>query len=314
MKAKVLNGTEIQNRIFEEIKYEIQNLDEREKCLPGIAFVAYTGHQPLMKYTILLHERAARELGFNVIVETISHNAHEEDLISVVEGLNNRTDIHAIVLLQPVPKHINALNIIERIDRNKEVEGFHPRNVIDTQTKGLFQTEYPMCLPVSLMELFHHFDIKTGEGKNWIFVSDQDFISDKFRSLILRTSAAQVVPEGCASYFVNSENKRLEHYCKQADFLFVISERPEFLNPDWIKRDACIIDIYSNLVNEVPGKKNPEVMIPIIRGGVNTQACMEIAGAIAPCPGGLMPVLLAVLFRNALHAFKIQEQMSIEYH
>lgn len=304
METKILNGAPYRDAVFSEIKNEITAIKEKKGKTPGIAFVAFTGHLPLMKYTIGLHDQAARLLGFDVTIETVPHNAGEEDMLKLIDRLNSTDTVHAVVLLQPVPKHVNALRIIERIDRNKEVEGFHPLNVIDTLIKGIYNTRYPMCLPAALFELFRHAGIKVKKGQEFVFAADCDFISNPFRSLILRTASSQVIPEDCPYTVVNSDNDKIKDICKRADYLFVISENPEFLQPEWLKPGVCIVDIYSNLVKEVPGKKNPDVMVPVIRGGVNTDSVINIAGAIAPCPGGLMPVLLAILLRNALIAFK----------
>lgn len=304
METKILNGTAYQNSIFNEIKNEISDIKARHNMIPGIAFIACVGHLPLMKYTIALHDQTAIGLGFHAIIERRPHTVEEEELIEIIEKLNQDDTIHAIILLQPVPKHINAIRIIEKIDRDKEVEGFHPINVIDTLTKGVYNTKYPMCLPVALIELFKNAGIEFQKGQEFVFAADQDFISNPFRSLILRTASSQIVPSDCSFTIVNNENEKIMDFCKRADFLFIISENPEFLKPEWLKPGVCIVDIYSNLVKEVPSKNNPNILIPVIKGGINTEAVKNIAGKIAPCPGGLMPILLAVLFRNALIAFK----------
>jgi len=304
MKTRILNGSNYQNSIFNKIKNEIEVIKVNQGRMPGIAFIAYVGHLPLMKYNIALHHKTAQGLGFNSRIETLPHTADEEDVFAIIEKLNLDDEIHAIVLLQPVPKHINAISIIEKIQKDKEVEGFHPQNVIETLTKGVYNTLYPMCLPTALIELFKISDIKIKEGQEFVFVADQGFISDPFRSLILRTASSQIVPKGCSLTVVNSDNNKIKDFCKRADYLMVISETPEFLNPEWLKPGVCIVDIYSNLIKEIPSKKNPSILIPIIRGGVNTEAVNNIASTIAPCPGGLMPVLLAVILRNAFDAFK----------
>lgn len=304
METKVLKGDLIKDILFEEIKTEISKLSKKYNKLPGIAFIGWIGHQPLMKYTIGLHKMAANELGFNVINETLPANAEEEEMFNIIGKLNQNKDIHAIVLLQPVPKHINAITIIEQIDRDKEVEGFHPLNVMETLTKGIYSTKYPMCLPAALVELFQNMDVKIKQDQEFIFVVDEDFISNPFRNLILRTASSQVVPPDCSFTIVNNSNKKIIEHCMRADYLFIISEKPEFIQAEWLKPGVIIVDIYSNLVKEVPSKKSPNILMPIIRGGINTESVMNIAGVIAPCPGGLMPVLLAVLFRNALKAFK----------
>ena len=107
--------------------------------------------------------------------------------------------VHAIVLLQPVPKHIRALKLLARIKKEKEVEGFHPFNAVDTLVNGVSNTLYPMCLPGSLFELFSYYGIQVSEGaKIFVFASDEDFLSNPFRSLILRVAASQVVPANCS--------------------------------------------------------------------------------------------------------------------
>ncbi len=304
METVILDGIDYQKRIFNKIKNEIVTFKEQYNKIPGIAFVACVGHSPLLKYIIPLHERTANKLGFSVTLETCPHTSSEEEVFEIIDKLNVDENIHAIVFLQPIPKSLNALRIMERIDKDKEVEGFHPLNVLDTLTKGVQNTNYPMCLPVALFELFKNTDVHIEGGEEFVFAADQDFITNPFRSLVLHTASSQVVPPGCSITFVNTENKKIGDFCKRADFLFVISENPEFLNPDWLKPGVCIIDIYSNLIEEVPSKKNPDILIPVIRGGVNTNGVMGIAGKIAPCPGGLMPILLAVLFRNAFIAFE----------
>ncbi len=304
METKILNGAEYRDHIFNEIKNDISDIKVKLNKIPGIAFIACVGHLPLMKYTIELHDQAARELGFITTIETLPHSATEEELIEIIEKLNQVDTIHATVLLQPMPKHINAIRIIERIDKDKEVEGFHPQNVLETLTKGVYNTKYPMCLPAAVLELFENANVQIRKGQEFVFIADQDFIYDPFRSLILRTASCQIVPADCSFTIVNSDNAKIKDFCKRADFLFVISENPEFLQPEWLKPGVCIVDIYSNLIKEVPSKKNPDILIPVIKGGVNTEAVINIAGKIAPCPGGLMPILLAILFRNAFIAFK----------
>ncbi|MBS2211996.1 hypothetical protein KEM09_11305 [Carboxylicivirga mesophila] len=306
MAAEIINGAGFQQQVFAEIQAEVSAMQRQHQPTPGIAFIAFVDHLPLMKYTIPLHTEAARALGFQVSLETCSASSGEEAMLKVIEQLNADESVHAIVLLQPVPKHINAINLIKHINSSKEVEGFHPQNILATQVHGVFGTRYPMCLPMAFFELFKYAGIKVERGQEFVFVADQDFISNPFRSLILKTASLQVIPQGCSYTLVNADNERIEDYCKRADYLFVVSEQPEFVKPEWLKKGVCIIDIYSNLVKEVASKKNPDVMIPVIRGGVSKEAVMPVAGKIAPCPGGLMPVLLAVLLRNALNACKYQ--------
>lgn len=96
---------------------------------------------------------------------------------------------------------------------------------------------------------------------------------------------------------------KLAVHCKRADYLVVVTKTPEYVKPEWLKPGVCIIDIYSNLVKEIPSKADPKKLVPVIRGGVNVNAVTNIAGAILPIPGGLMTVVMAILFRNTVISF-----------
>jgi methylenetetrahydrofolate dehydrogenase (NADP+)/methenyltetrahydrofolate cyclohydrolase len=254
-----------------------------------------------MKYTIRLHEKAAENLGFYVLTETRPHTASEQGMFDLVEALNKNDKVHAIVLLQPLPMHLDAIRIIGRIDKNKEVEGFHPDNIANMLAG---QNQHPMVLPTALHELFANEKVPVLPDSEWVFVVDDEFFERPFTNMIARTACVRVVPHNNSVTIVNNNSGRLTEHIKKADFLFIISKKPGFLKAEWLKPGVCIVDVYSNLVKEVPSKKNPDVLIPIIKGGVFPEKVNNVAGKLAPCPGGLMPLVLAVLLRNALNAFK----------
>lgn len=304
MEAKILDGGSIRDMILLEVTKKIESYKSEYEGRPGIAFLSFVDHIPLMKYTIALHVETAKSLGFAVLLKTCPAKSEEDDMIEMIQKLNEDRSIHAIVLLQPVPKHINALNLIKQISKEKEIEGFHPLNAMDTLTQGLFNTRYPMCLPAALFELFSAYQMQMERGQEIVFAVDEDFIANPFRSLVMRVAASQAIRPDCSTTYVSLTHKNARDIIKRADYLFVISENPDTIDPDWLKKGVCVIDIYSNLINEIPSKRDPRTMIPIIRGGVNVDRVQKVSGAIAPCPGGLMPVLLAVLFRNAILAYE----------
>jgi methylenetetrahydrofolate dehydrogenase (NADP+)/methenyltetrahydrofolate cyclohydrolase len=113
-----------------------------------------------------------------------------------------------------------------------------------------------------------------------------------------------VVPKDSPVTYVNKDSQKLIEHVKRADYLVVVTKYPEYVQPEWLKLGVCIIDIYSNLVKEIPSKNDPTKLVPIIRGGVNVNSVNNIASAILPIPGGLMTVVMAILFRNAVNSFK----------
>lgn len=304
METRVLNGVIYKDRIFFRIKEEINNLSNDSDGKPGITFIAMTGHEPLMKYTLALHEQAAKDLGFNVKTEILSCEAPEKKLFELIDRLNADDSVHAIVLLQPMPAHINAIRIINRIDPVKEVEGFHSSHLVKMLARDVQNIQYPMVLPTALNALFEEAGITKPVGTEWVFVADDEFFSRPFTNMVVKTACPQVVPDNCSITIVNKNSSHLADHIQQADFLFIISKCPGYIQAEWLKPGVCIVDVYSNLIDEIPSKKNPGVLLPVIRGGVFTEEINHAAGVIAPCPGGLMPVVLAVLFSNALKAFK----------
>lgn len=304
MEAKILDGGIIRDKIFREVAEKIEMYKSEYESRPGIAFLSFVDHIPLMKYTIALHVETAKSLGFTVLLKTCPALSNEDEMIEIIHKVNEDRSIHSIVLLQPVPKHINALSLIKEISKEKEIEGFHPLNAMDTLTLGVFNTQYPMCLPAALFELFSAYKIQMERGQEVVFAVDEDFIANPFRNLVMRVAASQAIRPDCSTTYVSLTHKNARDIIKRADYLFVISENPDSIDPEWLKKGVCIIDIYSNLIKEIPSKRDPKSMIPIIRGGVNIDRVQKVSGAIAPCPGGLMPVLLAVLLRNAILAFE----------
>lgn len=303
METKILKGNTLQQKVLNEVKDKIIELYSNCNKKPGIAFIGFLG-VPLGKYNIPLHVNMAKGLGFSVFSEVKPENVIEEELFALIDKLNEDDDIHAIVLLQPLPAHLNSIRITNRIDPIKEVEGFHPQNMLSTIMPDACKPKYPMCLPTALDELFVNGEIQIKADQEWMFVLDDEFFKNPFTNIVVRTAAIKVVPDNNAVTIVNKDSNNLVTFCKRADYLVVVTKTPEYIQPEWLKPGVCIIDVYANLVKEIPSKKEPGRVVPIIRGGVNVDAVRNIAGVILPIPGGLMSMVLAILFRNTLIAFK----------
>lgn len=303
MKTKIIKGTELQEKVLFEVKNEIIELSKVNNKKPGIAFIGFLG-VPLGKYNIPLHVNMAKQLGFYVFTEIKPENVSEEDLFELIDKLNKNRDIHAIVLLQPLPAHLNSVRITNRIDPDKEVEGFHPQNMLSTIMPDARESRYPMCLPTALYELFQEGDVHVQKDQDWLFVMDDEFFSNPFTNMIVRMAAIKAVPPDCSVTTINKNSNRLVEFCRKADYLIVVTKNPEYVKAEWLKPGVCIIDVYANLVKEIPSKKDPNRIVPIIRGGINVNSVKDIASAVLPIPGGLMSMVIAILFRNALIAFK----------
>jgi methylenetetrahydrofolate dehydrogenase (NADP+)/methenyltetrahydrofolate cyclohydrolase len=135
-------------------------------------------------------------------------------------------------------------------------------------------------------------------------VLDDGFFINTLTKMIVRSAASMVVPKDSPVTFINKNSVNLIDHVRRADFLVVVTKYPEYIQAEWLKTGVCIIDIYSNLVREIPSKTDPSKLVPVIRGGINVNSVTGIAGALLPIPGGLMTVVMAILFRNTVIAFK----------
>jgi methylenetetrahydrofolate dehydrogenase (NADP+)/methenyltetrahydrofolate cyclohydrolase len=303
MAATILNGVPLKDRIFAEVRSELGALGQPSLSRPCIAFIAVVGHERLLNYTIAMHRQAAEALGFAVRLATRPASVTEAELCEVAAALSRDESVHAVVLLQPLPPHIDAIRVISRIDPSKEVEGFHPANVAGMLAGDFSVTRAPMVLPTALLELFRFERVEPASDSHWVFVVDDEFFARPFTNMVVRTACVRVVPDDNSSTIVNSGSRQLAEHCRKADFLIVVSKQVGFLRPEWLKPGVCVVDVYSNLVKEVPSKADPAQLVPVIRGGVDAASIADVAGQVAPCPGGLMPVVLAVLLRNCLAAY-----------
>jgi methylenetetrahydrofolate dehydrogenase (NADP+) / methenyltetrahydrofolate cyclohydrolase len=303
MEAMVIKGDSVKERIFDEVRKEVAAMEALYHRVPGIAFIGFSCI-PLARYNIPLHVGLAEAMGFKVRTEIEPEDVTEEDVFRLISELNADENIDAIVLLQPLPLHLNPVRVINRIDPSKEVEGFHPLNMLSTLVPDIQTANYPMCLPEALFEMFREAGMNIGKDKEWVFVLDDEFFSNTLTSMIVRTAASRVVPHEGSLTFLNKTSDKLIEHCRRADFLLIVSKTPEYIKPEWLKTGVCIIDIYSNLVKEVQSKHDPGKLVPVIRGGVNVESVRNVAAAILPIPGGLMTVVIAILFRNTVLAFK----------
>ena len=307
METTILKGEGIKDKILAETQTKIVEVKVQFGATPGIAFIGFEG-VALAKYTIPLHVNLAEQLGFRAVLKMMPESVTEPALFAQVEALNQDPDIHAIVILQPVPPHLNAMRISYHMIPEKEVEGFHPVNMLTTLLPEVMQNHYPMCLPAALGEIFKEAEIRPQKDQRWVYLADDEFLENPLTKMIIHVAALKAVPNHCPVTFITRNSSLREEICKQADFLVIITKYPEYVKPEWLKPGVCIIDIYSNLVKEVPSKNDPSKLVPVIRGGITAETVKGIASAILPIPGGLMTTVLAILFRNALLAFVRQMQ------
>ncbi|MFP4213750.1 MAG: bifunctional methylenetetrahydrofolate dehydrogenase/methenyltetrahydrofolate cyclohydrolase FolD [Desulfohalobiaceae bacterium] len=297
MTAQLIKGTEIREEILAEIEKEVQEIKDKHNQVPGLATIL-VGEDPASQSYVSLKIKTAERLGFKEIQDTRSEDISEQELLDLVQQYNKDDSIHGILVQLPLPKHINDKKVLNAIDPDKDVDGFHPVNVGRLMIGG-DEVKFPPCTPAGIQEMIIRAGVETS-GAETVVVGRSNIVGKPIANMMLQKG------QGANSTVtvVHTRTKDMESHCKRADILIVAAGVPGLVKPEWIKPGACVIDVGVNRVGEKPSKKDPNKMVPILRGDVDFDAASEIAGSITPVPGGVGPMTITMLMRNTLRSLK----------
>jgi methylenetetrahydrofolate dehydrogenase (NADP+)/methenyltetrahydrofolate cyclohydrolase len=298
MSAKIISGTEIRKQILEEIKAEVTEIKEKHGVVPGLVTIL-VGQNPASISYVTLKIKTANQLGFHEIQDDQSPDISEEDLLGLIDKYNNDDSIHGILVQLPLPKHIDEKKILNAIDPDKDVDGFHPVNVGRLMIGG-DQVRFPPCTPAGIQEMIVRTGVETS-GAEVVVVGRSNIVGKPIANMLLQKGPGA----NSTVTVVHTRTKDLAAHCKRADILIVAAGVPGLVKPEWIKPGACVIDVGVNRVGEKPSAKDPSRMVAILRGDVDFDAAKEIAGSITPVPGGVGPMTIAMLMKNTLKALKM---------
>jgi methylenetetrahydrofolate dehydrogenase (NADP+)/methenyltetrahydrofolate cyclohydrolase len=298
MSAKIISGTEIRKQILDEIASEVNEIKEKHNIVPGLVTIL-VGENPASISYVTLKIKTANQLGFHEIQDNQSPDIPEKDLLALIEKYNNDDAIHGILVQLPLPDHIDEKKVLNAIDPDKDVDGFHPVNVGRLMIGG-GEVKFPPCTPAGIQEMIVRTGVETS-GAEVVVVGRSNIVGKPIANMMLQKG------DGANSTvtIVHTRTKDLAAHCKRADILIVAAGVPGLVKPEWIKPGACVIDVGVNRVGEKPSAKDPNRMVAILRGDVDFDAAKEIAGSITPVPGGVGPMTITMLMKNTLHALKL---------
>ena len=298
MSAKIISGTEIRKQILEEIKAEVTEIKEKHGLVPGLVTIL-VGQNPASISYVTLKIKTANQLGFHEIQDDQSPDISEEDLLSLIDKYNNDDSIHGILVQLPLPKHIDEKKVLNAINPDKDVDGFHPVNVGRLMIGG-DEVKFPPCTPAGIQEMIVRTGVETS-GAEVVVVGRSNIVGKPIANMMLQKGPGA----NSTVTVVHTRTKDLAAHCKRADILIVAAGVPGLVKPEWIKPGACVIDVGVNRVGEKPSAKDPSRMVAILRGDVDFDAAKEIAGSITPVPGGVGPMTITMLMKNTLKALKM---------
>lgn len=281
MVAKILDGKQIAKDYRQGLKNQVEAL--KEKGFTPKLSVILVGNDGASQSYVRSKKKAAEKIGMISEIVHLEETATEEEVLNELNRLNNDDSVSGILVQVPLPKQVSEQKILEAINPDKDVDGFHPINIgklyIDEQT-------FVPCTPLGIMEILKHADIDL-EGKNAVVIGRSHIVGQPVSKLLLQKNASATI--------LHSRSKDMASYLKDADVIVSAVGKPGLVTKDVVKEGAVIID-----VGNTPDENGK------LKGDVDYDAVKEIAGAITPVPGGVGPLTITMVLNNTLLAEKMR--------
>ena len=278
--SKLINGKEFADKLCKKIAVEVKKL-KKKNIKPGLAVVR-VGEDPASTVYVNMKAKKTEEVGMHSITKILEENTSQEELLKIVEDLNNDDSINGILVQLPLPKQINEDSVINSINPDKDVDGFH---AINTGRMWSNIDSLVPCTPLGCKMLLLD-ELKDLTGKKAIIIGRSNIVG--------KPMAALLIGESCTVTIAHSKTKNLEDEVKKNDIVVAAVGVPEMIKGSWIKAGATVIDVGINRI-EKDGKKK-------LVGDVEFDEAEKIAEAITPVPGGVGPMTIACLLHNTLIA------------
>lgn len=304
-RAELLDGAVIAEQIKSEVAQEVQSLKDAHKVQPCLAAVR-VGDDPASAVYVRNKMRACEEVGIRSEHHALPATTTASELADLIESLNTRDDVDGILVQLPLPKQINEAEIIEAIDPQKDVDGFHP---VTVGRLALGRPTFVPCTPAGIIELLVRSNISIS-GTDACVVGRSQIVGRPMAQLLLQNDATVTI--------CHSRTRDLAAVTSQADLLIVAMGRPGFIGREYIKPGATVIDVGMNKVTDEAtarrlfGDDADGRLEAISRrgytlvGDVNPAEADQVAGRRTPVPGGVGLLTVAMLMRNTLKAAKLR--------
>jgi methylenetetrahydrofolate dehydrogenase (NADP+)/methenyltetrahydrofolate cyclohydrolase len=296
MTAKLIKGTDIREEILAEIKAEVEKIKKERGVVPGLVTIL-VGQNPASISYVTAKIETAKSLGFHEVQDSQPADLSEKALLALIDKYNKDDSIHGILVQLPLPKGVNEKKVLNAIDPDKDVDGFHPVNVGRLMIGGS-EVKFPPCTPAGIQEMIVRAGVETN-GAEVVVVGRSNIVGKPIANMMLQKGKGA----NSTVTIVHTATKDLASHCRRADILIVAAGVPDLVKPEWIKPGACVIDVGVNRVGEKVSEKTGK-KVAILKGDVDFDAAKEIAGWITPVPGGVGPMTITMLMKNTLSSLK----------
>ncbi|MEA1928500.1 MAG: bifunctional methylenetetrahydrofolate dehydrogenase/methenyltetrahydrofolate cyclohydrolase FolD [Candidatus Auribacterota bacterium] len=288
--AKIINGKEIAAEIREEIRLEVAELKDKTGEVPGLA-VVLVGEDPASEVYVRMKEKACEKAGITSFQHRLIAEISQKELLDLIEMLNHDSRVNGILVQLPLPDQIDEGKILQAIDPDKDVDGFHPVNIGKLMAG---EEGFLPCTPLGIMELLQRSG-NSPDGKHVVVVGRSNIVGKPIAMMLVRKK----VGANATVTICHTGTEDLGTITRQADILIVSAGRPSTITADMVKDGVVVIDVGVNQIGVTPEGKR------ILAGDVDFEEIKEKARAITPVPGGVGPMTIAMLLRNTVQAFKL---------
>ncbi|MEO1694199.1 MAG: bifunctional methylenetetrahydrofolate dehydrogenase/methenyltetrahydrofolate cyclohydrolase FolD [Pseudomonadota bacterium] len=282
--ATIIDGKAIAADVRKDVSDRVARLKRAHGVTPGLA-VVLVGEDPASQVYVRNKGRQTIECGMQSFEHKLPVETSEDDLLELVGDLNRADEVHGILVQMPLPKHMNADRVIEAIDPEKDVDGFHAVNV---GRLSIGQQGFVPCTPAGSIILLGSLGVDLS-GKHAVVIGRSNIVGKPMANLLLQAN--------CTVTIAHSRTQDLPATVRQGDIVIAAVGRPEMVRGDWIKPGALVIDVGINRVDSGRGDGKTKLV-----GDVAFDEVSAVAGAITPVPGGVGPMTIACLLKNTIEA------------
>ncbi|MED5490863.1 MAG: bifunctional methylenetetrahydrofolate dehydrogenase/methenyltetrahydrofolate cyclohydrolase FolD [Pseudomonadota bacterium] len=278
MNAKLIDGKQIAANLRKDIASKVTERKNNGLRLPGLA-VILVGSDPASQVYVSHKRKDCEEVGFLSRSHDLPATTSQQELLYLIDSLNEDAEIDGILVQLPLPAHLDASQLLERIRPDKDVDGFHPYNI------GRLAQRMPLlrpCTPMGIVRLLN----STGVD---LYGLDATVVGAS--NIVGRPMALELLLAGCTTTVTHRFTKSLEEHVRRSDLVVVAAGKPGLVKGEWIKPGAIVIDVGINRMED--GR---------LVGDVEFGPAAERASWITPVPGGVGPMTRACLLENTLHA------------
>ncbi len=281
---QILDGKKVSQAVKDQLKINVAQLSTEGKKVPHLAAIL-VGNDGASETYVASKVKSCEEVGFKSTLTRLDADISEHMLLEKIQEFNQDPDVDGILVQLPLPKHISDDNVINAIDPDKDVDGFHSVSV-GRMVQGL-PTFIP-ATPHGIMLMLEHYKIDTA-GMHAVVIGRSNIVGRPMSVLLSENKN----PGNCTVTICHSKTKNIAELCRNADIIVAALGRPGFIKEDWVKEGAIVIDVGITRVADASKKRGFR-----LRGDVDYDNVSSKCSWITPVPGGVGPMTIAALLKN----------------